>query len=230
MSVGQSRGERAARTRQALIAAARELFVTNGYFATGTEDIVALANVGTGGALYHHFADKQDLFRAVFDQVQSDLAAATVVNDQDDALDLLTAALQQFLDASADDPAVQQVLLVDGPAVLGWEQWRNLEAHYGLGAITAMLDAAVAQHVIEHQRTEPLALMLLAAVDEAALYIANASDRRRARNEARRALQRLLDGLRTGRTPSHGSREQVTQREAVGAEVGEIDAAATIEE
>jgi len=196
MSVGQPRSERAARTRQALIVAARELFVANGYFATGTEDIVALANVGTRGALYHHFADKQDLFRAVFDQVQTDLAAATVVSEQDDALDLLTAALQQFLDASADDPAVQRVLLIDGPAVLGWEQWRNLEVQYGLGAITAMLDAAVAQHVIEKQRTAPLAHMLLAAVDEAALYIANASDRRQARNQARQALQRLLDGLR----------------------------------
>jgi AcrR family transcriptional regulator len=189
-----SRGEA---TRVALVTAAKELFVSNGYFATGTEEIVALANVGTRGALYHHFADKQDLFRAVFDQVQTDLAANTVVNEQDDALDLLTAALQQFLDASADDPAVQRVLLIDGPAVLGWEQWRNLEAQYGLGAITAMLDAAVAQHVIEEQPTAPLAHMLLAAVDEAALYIANSSDRREARDQARHSLRRLLDGLRT---------------------------------
>jgi AcrR family transcriptional regulator len=204
MSSGRSSGggaasSRAARgraTRAALIAAAKELFVSNGYFATGTEDIVAHAGVGTRGALYHHFDDKEDLFRAVFDQVQADLAAATVVNEQDDALDMLSSALRQFLDASADDPAVQRVLLIDGPAVLGWEEWRDLEAQYGLGAITAMLDAAVAQHVVEKQPTAPLAHMLLAAVDEAALYIANATDRRRARNQASRALQRLLDGLR----------------------------------
>ena len=85
------------------MAAARKLFVTKGYFATGTEEIVAAADVGTRGALYHHFADKEDLFRAVFHQVQADLAAATIVNERDDALDLLTAALQQFLDASADN-------------------------------------------------------------------------------------------------------------------------------
>ena len=191
-------------TRAALIDAARKLFVAKGYFATGTEEIVAEAAVGTRGALYHHFADKQDLFRAVFHQVQTDLAAATVINERDDALDLLTAALQQFLDASAENLDVQQVLLIDGPAVLGWEQWRTLEAEYGLGAITAMLDAAVAQGVVPKQPTAPLAHMLLAAVDEAALYIANADDRRQARNQARRALTNLLNGLRVtdqGRAP-----------------------------
>jgi AcrR family transcriptional regulator len=184
-------------TRAALIAAARKLFVTNGYFATGTEDIVAEAAVGTRGALYHHFTDKQDLFRAVFDQVQTDLAAATVINERDDPLDMLTAALQQFLDASAENLDVQQVLLIDGPAVLGWEEWRDLEAQYGLGAITAMLDNAVARGVVAKQPTAPLAHMLLAAIDEAALYIANADDRRQARNQARRALNQLLNGLRS---------------------------------
>ncbi len=180
-----------------MIAAARELFVTKGYFATGTEEIVAKADAGTRGALYHHFADKEDLFRAVFDQVQADLAAATIVNERDDSLDLLTAALQQFLDASADNADVQRILLIDGPAVLGWDQWRNLEAEYGLGVITAMLDAAVAQKVIARQPTTPLAHMLLAAVDEAALYIANAPERPRAHRLARESLMRLLGGLRT---------------------------------
>ena len=196
---GPPRSSRGETTRAALISAARELFVSKGYFATGTEEIVAKADVGTRGALYHHFADKEDLFRAVFNQVQADLAAATVVNERDDALELLTAALQQFLDASADNRDVQQVLLIDGPAVLGWDQWRSLEAHYGLGVITAMLDAAVAQKVIPRQPTASLAHMLLAAVDEAALYIANASNRRQAHSQARQSLKRLLGGLRETR-------------------------------
>lgn len=186
-------------TKSTLISVARQLFVSKGYFATGTEEIVARAGVGTRGALYHHFADKEDLFRAVFEQVQSDLASATIVNDRDDALDLLASALQQFLDASADNPDVQQILLIDGPAVLGWDQWRSLEAQYGLGVIMAMLDAAVAQKVIAHQPTAPLAHMLLAAVDEAALFIANAPDRGLAHTQARQALEALLGGLRTPR-------------------------------
>ncbi|HEY6624646.1 MAG TPA: helix-turn-helix domain-containing protein [Acidimicrobiales bacterium] len=193
------RGRRGETTKSTLISAARELFVSKGYFATGTEEIVVKAGVGTRGALYHHFADKKELFRAVFDQVQTDLAAATIVNDRDDALDLLTTALQQFLDASADDRDVQQVLLIDGPAVLGWDQWRRLEAQYGLGVITAMLDTAVAQKVIVRQPTAPLAHMLLAAVDEAALFIAHAPDRGRAHSQARRSLKGLLGGLRLSR-------------------------------
>ena len=193
---GNARVPRGEATKEAVISAARELFVSKGYFATGTEEIVAKAHVGTRGALYHHFADKEDLFRAVFDRVQADLAAATVVNERDDALELLTAALQQFLDASADNTDVQQVLLIDGPAVLGWDQWRSLEAQYGLGVITAMLDAAVTQKVIPRQPTTPLAHMLLAAVDEAALFIANASDRQEAHTQARQSLNQLLGGLR----------------------------------
>src|SRR4051794_3548445 len=98
-----AQGRSADRTRAALADAARKLFVAKGYFATGTEEIVAQANVGTRGALYHHFADKQDLFLAVFHLVQADLAAATTAPESGDALDLLTAALQQFLDASADN-------------------------------------------------------------------------------------------------------------------------------
>jgi AcrR family transcriptional regulator len=196
MSRPQARGRSADRTRRALVAAARRLFVAHGYFATGTEEIVAEAKVGTRGALYHHFASKEELFLAVFHEVQGDLASATRVNARADALDVLTAALEQFLDASADNRDVQQIILIDGPAVLGWEQWRSLEAEYGLGAITAMLDAAVDQRAIPKQPTAPLAHMLLAAVDEAALYIANAEDRRQARNQARRALRHLLDGLR----------------------------------
>ncbi len=196
MSSSQARTQRASLTRLALIAAARELFVANGYFATGTEEIVARAGVGTRGALYHHFADKRDLFLAVFDQVQAELAASTRLNPQHDALDTLINALQQFLDASANNPDVQQIVLIDGPAVLGWDQWRILEGQYGLGAITDMLDAAVAQGVIARQATEPLAHMLLSAVDEAALYIANSTNRQLARRQSRASLKALLGGLR----------------------------------
>lgn len=196
MSSSQGRSERASLTRLALIAAARELFVAHGYFATGTEEIVARAGVGTRGALYHHFTDKRDLFRAVFDQVQAELAASTRLNPQHDALDTLINALQQFLDASADNPDVQQIVLIDGPAVLGWDQWRILEGQYGLGAITDMLDAAVAQGVIARQATDVLAHMLLSAVDEAALYIANSTNRQLARRQSRASLKALLGGLR----------------------------------
>ena len=197
MPKGQPRAEQAATTRRAILTAARRLFVEQGYFATATEEIVAEAGVGTRGALYHHFADKRALFLAVFDEVERDLSAAGGGSrPTGDALVMLRHGLHAFLDAAAVDPAVQRVVLIDGPAVLGWEAWRGLEEQYGLGVLRQALDMAVAEGVIVEQPTEPLAHMLLAVVDEAALYIANSPNKRRARIETSRALDLLLDGLR----------------------------------
>jgi AcrR family transcriptional regulator len=188
--------QRSEATRAALIEAARRLFVDKGYFATGTEEIVSEAKVGTRGALYHHFEGKQALFRAVFEAVENDLV--TVAGNDgvaDGALDRLKAGLLGFLEAAASRPDVQQVLLIDGPAVLGWQEWRDLEEKFGLGTIRALLDQALAEGAIAPQPLDALAHILLAAVDEAALYIANASDPSTAKREAITAMDRLLGGI-----------------------------------
>jgi AcrR family transcriptional regulator len=186
--------ERAETTRAALVASARRLFVERGYFDTGTEDIVRDASV-TRGALYHHFADKKALFEAVFVAVEDDLvAAAGETPPAADALGRLRSGLLGFLDASLT-PEVQRVLLIDGPAVLGWQRWRELEAHYGLGAIRHLLTAAIAEGTLTQRPVDPLAHVLLAAIDEAALYIANADDQPAARDDAVATMQSILDGL-----------------------------------
>jgi len=178
----------------ALINAARRLFVAKGYFDTGTEEIVRDANV-TRGALYHHFADKRALFVAVFEAVEEDLlASAAGAVPAVDSLARLRSGLLGFLDASLT-PEVQQVLLIDGPAVLGWHEWRELEARYGLGIITGLLDAAIAEGTLDPQPVDALAHILLASVDEAALYIANAPDSLAARNRAVAAMDVVLNGL-----------------------------------
>lgn len=166
-----------------------------GYFATGTEEIVAAAGVGTRGALYHHFADKAALFLAVFEDVEEDLLAAAAEGHlQGTAADRLRQGLLGFLDASLT-PEVQRVLLVDGPAVLGWQQWRALEERYGLGAIRGLLENAVADGSLPAQPLDALSHLLLAVVDEAALYIAHAADPEAARVEAVAGVQRVLAGL-----------------------------------
>jgi len=188
--------ERAESTRAALIGAARRLFVEKGYFATGTEEVVAAARVGTRGALYHHFADKRALFQAVFEAVEEDLlsSAGAQAPSELGAFDQLRLGLLGFLDASTTGE-VQQVLLIDGPAVLGWEQWRALEERYGLGAIRALLEQAIDEGSIPEQPRDALAHLLLAAVDEAALFVANAADPEAAREQAVSAMDRLLSGL-----------------------------------
>ncbi|MEO3787378.1 TetR/AcrR family transcriptional regulator [Actinocorallia sp. B10E7] len=187
--------DRAEATRAALISAARRLFVANGYHATGTEEIVAVSGVGTRGALYHHFKDKKALFQAVFEQVQEDmLANAATAERPDDALGRLRAGLSGFLDASLN-AEVQRILLIDGPAVLGWRTWRAMEERYGLGAIRAFLKAAVAEKTLPDRPVDALAHILLAAIAEAALFIANADDPAAARQETAAAMDRLLSGL-----------------------------------
>jgi AcrR family transcriptional regulator len=193
---GPDRAQRGEATRAALIAAARELFVTKGYFATGTEEIVAKAKVGTRGALYHHFADKQALFRAVFEAVEEDLLArASPTNAARDVWDQLVAGLQGFLTAALE-PEVQRIILVDGPAVLGWKDWRELEARYGITIIEGALAVAMDEGTIRTQPRRELAHLILAALDEAALLIAHADDPEAARRNASEALGQLLEGLR----------------------------------
>jgi AcrR family transcriptional regulator len=190
------RARRGEATRTALVTAARELFVTKGYFATGTEEIVAKAKVGTRGALYHHFADKQALFRAVFEAVESDLLArAATTRRRGNAWDQLVAGLLGFLRAALE-PEVQRIILVDGPAVLGWSTWRELEAQYGITVIEAALDAAKAEGIIRARSSPELAHLILAAVDEAALLIAHSDDPAAAQRHASAALEQLLEGLR----------------------------------
>jgi AcrR family transcriptional regulator len=191
------RAAQAEATRNALIETARRLFIEKGYHLTSTEDIVAASGVGTRGALYHHFADKKALFEAVFISVEDDLIAASAASRRPslDAFGQLERALLGFLDSSLNQP-VQRILLIDGPAVLGWGRWRELESHYGLGAIGALLQQAEAEGSINAgQPLELLSHILLAAVDEAALFVANSANPPRARDEAARVMALLLDGI-----------------------------------
>ena len=191
------RVERAAATRAGLVAAARRLFAEKGYHATGTPDLVAAAGV-TRGALYHHFRDKEDLFEAVFRQLAQELehdAAADVAALADDPWRQLKAGVQSFLRRIATRPEVQRVLLVDGPAVFGWLRWRELESEFTYGHIVASLQFAMAQGVIRVQPAEPLAHLVLAALNDAAMSIAHAYDPDRELAAAGGALQSLIEGL-----------------------------------
>jgi AcrR family transcriptional regulator len=208
VAVTRPRREQAQATRAALIAAARRLFVEKGYHGTGTEEIVAEAAVGTRGALYHHFADKQDLFLAVFEAVEEDLIGSTAGELPGDAFGQLRAGLLAFLDASLT-PEVQRILLLDGPVVLGWQTWRALEEKYGLGAIQALLAQAMDEGTVVRQPLGVLSHLLLATVDEAALYIVNASDTAQAKKEAAAAVEALLSGIRC---PSPTSAPRPVQR------------------
>lgn len=192
---------RADTTRTALMGAARALFRERGYAASGTEDIVRNAGV-TRGALYHHFRDKRELFQAVFEQVEGEVvvtASARASPDADSWTNLL-AGYNAFLDTCLQ-PDVQRIVLLDGPSVLGRETWREIEEQYALALVASGLRAVMRDQFIPEQPVAPLAHLLLAAINEAGLLIAQAADMTAARQEVGAAFEGLLSGLRATPTP-----------------------------
>ena len=188
--------ERSEETRQALIQAARELFAERGFAGVGTEEIVRAARM-TRGALYHHFESKEDLFRAVYEDVERELVEriGTDAMSAPDPLQALRAGARAFLDA-CEDPAVQRIALLDAPSVLGWEQWREIGLRYGFGLVQQTLEAAMEADMLERQPVRPLAHLLLGSIDEAAMLVARADDGGKTKREVAAAVERFLDSLR----------------------------------
>ena len=179
-----------------LLDVGRRLFAERGYAGAGTEEIVRHAGV-TRGALYYHYRDKQDLFRAVVEDrlqevTQRVVAAGSTVADP---WSRLRAGMHAFLDACSE-PAMQRIVLIDAPSALGWAAWRELDARYGVGLLSAALQALVDAGMLEPQPVEPLAHLLLGALNEAGLVIAGADDPPAARAAVGASLDRLLRGLR----------------------------------
>jgi AcrR family transcriptional regulator len=196
MNVKRTQAERSEATRAALIGAGRELFGARGYGAVGTEEIVARAGV-TRGALYHQFADKQDLFRAVLEALEQDVIGRVGrrLGEASGAGDALTLMMAGWLDV-CEDPEVHRIMLLDAPGVLGWDEWREIGHRYGLGEVIALLEAAMQEDAIARQPATALAHVVIGALDEAALYIARAPDPKAARAEMEGVLGRLISGLR----------------------------------
>lgn len=183
-------------TRAALVASARALFTEREYAQVGTEEIVRRARV-TRGALYHHFEDKRDLFRAAHEQVEEEMVAAILaaMDGAGDPVELLVAGARRFLDLCMD-PAWTQIPLIDAPSVLGWREWRETDMRHGLGLISAGLQGGMDEGALRVQPVRPLAHMLLASLGEAGLMVATAADPPATREEVETTILGMIDSLR----------------------------------
>ena len=165
-------------TRAKLIEVGVELFSERGYAGVGTEEIVERAKV-TRGALYHHFGDKRDLFRAVHETLEQRLvdqiAAALEADPREDPIEALAVAASAVLEAALDS-RIARVTLIDAPSVLGWEEWREIDTRYGLGLAESVLTVAMESGRIPKQPVRPLAHLLVAALGEAAIMVATAQN------------------------------------------------------
>jgi AcrR family transcriptional regulator len=193
----RTQAERTARTRDALITAARRLFGIEGFAEVGAETITREAGMSRG-ALYHQFADKADLFAAVLDQVEAEIARrvadAVAGFDPADTRAILLAGADAWLDASTE-PDLQRIVLLDGPSVLGWDRWREICLRHTVGLIAALLQDGIDRCSILPQPVDALTHVLVGAVDEAALYIAQADDKSAARADIDIVLRRLTSTL-----------------------------------
>lgn len=196
MRVG-ARANQREQTRRTLLREGRRLFATRGYGAVGISEIVAAAGV-TKGALYHHFAGKVDLFRAVLEEVQQEVAerVSTTAEGQAESWAQLTSGCQAFLVASTG-PDIVRIMLVDGPAVLGWDEWRALDEAASGRHLAEALGALIDDGTIAPQPVVPLTHLLSGAMNEAALWLATTADPDDL-VATQAALARLLDGLRRG--------------------------------
>ena len=189
--------DRSAATRAALVDAARPLFAEHGFGGVGTETIVRAAGV-TRGALYHQFADKTELFAAVFEAVEEDIGKRIGLEVAEaaasDPLEAMRVGARAWLDACVE-PEVQRIVLLDAPAVLGWERWREIGMRHGMGLVEGVLGHAMEVGRVPRQPLRPLAHVVVGALDEAALYVARADDPATAGEEARGVMDRLIAGI-----------------------------------
>lgn len=181
VTVRRTQRERSEGTTRTLIKVGRQLFGERGFADVSSADIAAAAGVSKGG-MYHQFPSKAAIFEAVVREIEAGVGARVSAS-----LDALAAdprlrirgALAVFLDAY-DDPAVQRIVLVDGPAVLGWAQWRSICIEQGSAALLDCLQLAQVHGLLVRPPTTAVVHLLLGALDEAVLYVASAPDRRAA--------------------------------------------------
>ncbi|KAB2347442.1 TetR/AcrR family transcriptional regulator [Actinomadura rudentiformis] len=196
----RSQQERTRATTGALVAAARELFVHDGFAGTSLGAICDKAGV-TRGAFYHHFGNKEEIFREVYAADQEELAAVVrrAFRAEQDPWDGMLAGCRALLTASLE-PAVCEISLVEAPGALGWTVMRDIQSHCK-GQMREGLAIAVRAGCIPARPLEPLTSLLYGGICESALDIARAEDQQAAVEESLSQVELLLAGVAGRSTP-----------------------------
>jgi AcrR family transcriptional regulator len=181
-------------TRSQLIAVATRLFAEQGYEDTSIDAVLREAGVSRG-SLYHHFASKEALFEAVLEDVEAKVGERTLAATEvaDGPVAALRAGCLAWI-REAGDPVVQRILLIDAPSVLGWERWRAM-GERPLGFIKAVLQLVADEGRMRPDLVDPLAHVVLAAIDEVALLVAQSDDPEDAMRTGVDAIDELLRRL-----------------------------------
>ena len=193
----RARGRPSEGAREALVEAARELFMERDYGDVSTGEIIERSGVSRG-ALYHHFASKRDLFKVVFETGERRVLGLVIERAMAAAspFDALLESARAYLQLSETDKELRRIGLLQSRVVLGWEGWRATATELGIGVALAAVSAAIEAGELAPHDPEMTAIILLGSMIEAATLIAVAADRRAARERSEAVVVDLLEGLR----------------------------------
>ncbi len=185
-----------AETIRKLVEIARTHFTDYGYADAALESIVHEANL-TRGAVYHHFRSKKDLFRIVLEDVQREVAERLEqeASTSEDVWEQLYLGCRAFIMAAVEERN-RRIMLIDGPAILVWEVWREMDKNHSMRLLRGQLEIMQEQG---HFRRVPLDAMthfISGGLNETALWLANESQQPNALDETMKVLAVFLGGLK----------------------------------
>jgi AcrR family transcriptional regulator len=193
------RQEYSSSTQRALIEVATELFTEQGYAGTSLDAIVAGARV-TKGALYHHFSGKQAVFEAVFSRVEADAATRirAALRNVRDPWEKALAGLRSFLEVG-QEPTYQRVVIQEGPAILGYERFREQEERSSFAIVQDIVRSvlAAAPFELEEPMIQTFSRIFMGAMTAAGEAVTTAEDPRVAVAEVETAITFIRAGLRS---------------------------------
>jgi AcrR family transcriptional regulator len=189
------REEHAQATREAILVAARKLFTAEGYDSSSIDEIAAAARV-TSGALYHHFRNKREIMRAVFAALEAELKDRITAagGGAKSATEAMRRSLHALFDACLKDD-IRSIVFEQAPRVLGWEEWRKIDAKYATGLLLDLLSGLRNEQRMGSYDDRVVASLFLAALAEAGLQIARNRNSRELRRQCERILEAFLRGL-----------------------------------
>lgn len=193
------RAQYSASTRKTLIDVATRLFTSQGYAGTSLDAIVAGADV-TKGALYHHFSGKQAVFESVFEKIESDASARIkrALRGSRDPWEKAAIGLRSFLEV-VQDPAYQRVVIQEGPAVLGYERFREQEERSSFGLVQDIVRTVLSSSTydLSEEMVETFSRIFFGAMSAAGEAVSSATDPRAAVARVEAALGFIIAGLRS---------------------------------
>lgn len=194
--MGRASKEQSELTAARILDVAIDAFGSRGFTAVGLEDVAAAAEV-TRGAVYHHFQSKSGLFRAVHAETQRRVGQAVdeATTGIDDPWESLEVGCHAFLRASVQTDR-RQIMLIDAPAVLGWDVWRAQDADNSGRLLLAVLSELDDAGLLDVASVPAANALLTGAMNEAALWIAASETPAQSTDDAWRTLRKIVRSLR----------------------------------